>query len=1049
MKLRGILKDRSPDKRGVSPVVGFALLSMIVMLAVALLLITGVPFFDAIEDKTSEERAKMYMTETDHTLSTVATTDDVRSIPVPPDADASIVDDGEMTVSWYNESTDKPFENGCVAPVNTSGELNALKYDLEDGTEIVHQAGGIWKHTDSSSTVISEPNIAYTNSSGEKTGSLRLQVMQFEKGNIGDSGLAAKANWDKTAALTEEIEKKGSCNGENIAFRIEDTTYQDAWYDYLEDALGANEYDEVEIARIGSDTVHVEIEGIRRTDGPVSIIVKEDRGIRAPNGDPIEPPVIDGSQLFRVATVIENVGDTTEEQQITATILDDGTEVTSDTESVKLSPGGTENLGRTAGGDFVQFEPGNFKHKLTYGETYSYTVATEDDELDDPGSFYYGKKGTEFRIVDPADGTIDPDVEDGNATIDLEVQNVGTENTTGEDITLEFDDLEFEDTQNLDLNYGASGTVKWEINKSTLPQGNNGFTVTVDGDEIANGTVVGTASGDGGAFVVVEDEGAGNDQIVEDDGTPFEVRAGVMSTYPSDNVTQDVTLMIPDAGIEIDEPTTLDSGESETVGFNVNPDDYAFEHGRVYEYDVQAEESSLNETGTFYFGHQRTEFELSNGNATVGDKEITITADLHNTGVDDGEQNVTLDLDLRDPPEDLKKDPYAEPIDAGIVNRSFGENDTVELPINQSVLVDGTYDATIETDDDKLEVTFNVTAGVDPGRVELEDIEDANVSVEVLASQVSGDGSMWVRDGWGWDIVPVHHLAPMTLEVVADGKTAHTFENPHGGNNINTGPTWQDNSDDSYTYEFTVKDETELTLRNTRYSICREETTDPSTLTHYDGPTDRAFTWCDDVPGAPGSITFGPIDASQDANLQNVRVRSAENNTIPALPAGEEQQLSATEVLEQRGLVEEGGNELDLGPGEFVFLFENTESTSEDDIDALWDEATAAYEENPDDTHDPNFNDLIVYVEVERAGVNPGKPSITIVPGDGNEADIDPGEGDEAGTPADPELNIDGEVDESDSPDIGAGDSDPDTTGTGTMTNDTNINIGSDNVILG
>lgn len=1034
---------------------------MIVMLAVALLLITGVPFFDAIEDKTSEERAKMYMTETDHTLSTVATTDDVRSIPVPPDADASIVDDGEMTVSWYNESTDKPFENGCVAPVNTSGELNALKYDLEDGTKIVHQAGGIWKYTDSSSTVISEPNIAYTNASSEKTGSLRLQVMQFEKGDIGNSGLAAKANWNKTAALTEEIEKKGSCNGENIAFRIEDTTYQDAWYDYLEDALGADKYDEVEVDSVNDDTVEVKIKGIRQTDESVSFVVNKDKGITRPGWKEYDrrfAPFPDkggkNNKPFSIRVDVKNVGESEDTQEITASIWDENLE--KELLETEYDSGGgltlSENENKTIDHPELKFEHSKYKDKLSHGNVYKYIVKTEDDELDEPGSFYVGKKGTHLNLTND---DIETSEEDDNMTISADVRNVGIENATSADITLEFDDLNITDTRTLDVDYGATGTVEWTVNKTALPVGEHDVTIDT-GDETASTTVVGESTGDGGTFVVVEDEGAGNDQIVEDDGTPFEVRAGVISTYSNNNVKRDVTLTIPDAGVEIGNRTILDSGESETVVFDVDPDNHSFEHGKVYEYDVQAEESSLNETGSFYFGHPGTEFELSNGNATVGDEEVTITADLHNTGVDDGEQNVSLDLDLRDPPEDLNEDNYTG-IDAGTINRSFGENDTVELPINKSVLVDSTYDATISTEDDELEVTFNVTAGVDPGRVGLSDVENATVDISVLSSQVSG-----IHRG-------DHKLGTMTLEVLTeqDGETntEHVFENPENGRNINTYPTWQDKSDRVYNTTIEIEEEATLTLASKSYGLpgqtagCEWKEEDRFIDTFFGPYPVGDHQWCEDFDTSSTDYLVDPVDATADKQEQNLRVRTAKNNDLPSLQPGNEEQESVNEILsdisdpaiDRDSLWEDG--ELDLNEDEFIFLFEMTTEcgmrdsscdADNNDIDALWESA-----QHQSVSGDPNFNDLIVYVEVERAGVNPGKPSITIVPGDGNEADIDPGEGDEAGTPADPELNIDGEVDESDSPDIGAGDSDSDTTGTGTMTNDTNINIGSDNVILG
>ncbi|AXR80212.1 DUF7289 family protein [Natrarchaeobaculum sulfurireducens] len=440
------------------------------------------------------------------------------------------------------------------------------------------------------------------------------------------------------------------------------------------------------------------------------------------------------------------------------------------------------------------------------------------------------------------------------------------------------------------------------------------------------------------------------------------------------------------------DPLSAEGTKNRTVSVTDAKDE--LDPGYTYEYTISTLDDAghkldtLDEPGSFYLGKPDTNFNLSNTDSTVDDDYVTITADLHNIGLEDGSQELDLDLEYE---EELEGDPYDD-IELEEITRSYGENGTIEVPINQSVLLDGEYEATIDTEDDEATTSFEVSAGVDPGRVGLGEIEDANVSVQVLGSQVSGDGTI----GGFPNPTPVHNLAPMSLDVVANDETEYSFTNPDGGSNLNTGPTWQDKSDDSFTYNFTIEDETELTLRNTRYSTCQSRTTDPAELSHYSGPTDRDFTWCTDTPW---NSVFGPIDASQDQNLQNVRVRSAEDNTIPALPSGTDQQLSATEVLEEAGLVEPGEDELDLGSGEFVFLFENTIDCSQvgcdqNDIDALWNDAIDAYEQNPTDTYDPNFNDLIVYVDVERAGVDPDTPSITIDPGAGDSVSEGPGESD-------------------------------------------------------
>ncbi|WP_455448958.1 DUF7289 family protein [Natrinema thermotolerans] len=557
--------------------------------------------------------------------------------------------------------------------------------------------------------------------------------------------------------------------------------------------------------------------------------------------------------------------------------------------------------------------------------------------------------------------------------------------------------------------------------------------VDVEHDETA-GTVEATITGvrdpiDKPTFVVADDRGlvgvgkgggtstlAHANRVPYADGgsPPFSVDATIENTenaVHSERVNvsiwdegQNTKLLSESEVIQIDGNQTkaLDEVRPKSA-FNFESKEYGsvLEAGETYTYVIETESGDKTDDppGTFYFGKDATSFDASSGNAAINGSEVTISSELQNVGVESGSQNVTLELDYQDDLPDGLADPYGE-LGGKQIHRSYGESAPAEFTLNGSKLIDGEYEATIRPEDGTSEtVTFDVTAGIDAGRVGLGNVEDANVTVDILGSQVSGSTGRYR-----------HQLSPLTLDVVTNGETEHSFTNPNGGTNINTGPTWQNKHDDSYSYEFTADEKTDLTLRNTRYAtytstgwgiprpVCDDRMTNPSTLPpDYTGPKNKYLVWCSDVPS---EAAFGPIDASENQNLQNVRVRSAENNTIPALPAGAPQQQSATEILQERNLIkDDDADKLDLDEGEFVFLFENTEdcknsNCNEDDIDALWDDAVDAYETSPTQTHDPDFNDLIVYVEVERAGVDPGKPGITIQPGSGDSTDVGSGNSD-------------------------------------------------------
>jgi hypothetical protein len=989
--------DRTEDQRAVSPLVGVVLLIGIVAIAALAVFVTGASMLDAFESDANAEQAQQVMTEMDHRIATVAATGKDQQLP----DEGTITNDGAINVTWYNAST-----GARCSPVQ--GKLRALEFEVNDRT-IAHQGGGIWQKTENGVTVVSEPQIKYNGNS------LRLQILQLEEGNFTGSETVAKANHSKATSLTRQINTaaSGCPDATDIEVEIE-SSYYEGWTRYLEDTVGASNV----TAYAGNETVEMKIQDVRNPASTPTVLIKSDDGLKNTVGS--NQRVEYGDPLKFQAT-LNNTGNKSVNPPMKVSIKGG---------AIIEAGSGAVPSGQTKQRSVIV---NSYSSTLKPGQTYEYTIESLDnsgtvvDTLESPGKFYLGKSGTHFNVTDSDVATTATG--DGNVTISTKVTNHGV--TKGnQTVTLEFEEYNVTASEELTLDYGANGTVSWTVNQSALPIGSNAFEIRTGGDT-ANGTVIGTATGGEEAFVVVEDKGVGDDQVLVD-GDPFSVDASVVSTYAS-NETRTVNLTIPKANVDRSKPVTLKGGEKETVSFSINPDTDDFEPGTVYDYNVVADGSGLSKTGSFYVGTPGTNFELSNENATVDDN-VTITADLKNTGVDSGSQTVTVDLEyLGDMPADLEdEDPYGRLFD-GDINRSFGESDAIELELNGSKLLDGEYEATIQTEDGSQTVNFVMEAGIDPGTVGVSGLENANVTVDVVGSQVSGGGTN-------------HFLAPMTLQVMTNGTEEYSFTNPSGGDNINTGPTWQDKSDGSYTYSFQPENNVSLTLRNTRYEICSAQTTSSSSLSQYTGPYSE-FQWCTDVSG---STTFGPIDATQGKNLQNVRVRSAENNSIPALPAGEEQQLSATEALEKRGLVK-NENELDLGPGEVVFLFENTADCGpgcdEDDIDALWDDAVGSYEANPDETADPNFNDLIVYVDVDRANVDPGKPSITIVPTGGDSTDVATGDGYDAGGVGEVAPSFEADTDEGSAPDVGTGDSNPDDAGS--VAGNTGIEIETDHIVIG
>jgi hypothetical protein len=133
------------------------------------------------------------------------------------------------------------------------------------------------------------------------------------------------------------------------------------------------------------------------------------------------------------------------------------------------------------------------------------------------------------------------------------------------------------------------------------------------------------------------------------------------------------------------------------------------------------------------------------------------------------------------------------------------------------------------------------------------------------------------------------------------------------------------------------------------------------------------------------------VDSRTETNPENVRSRDAVANTVPELRAGNPRQQSADELLGDR-FVERHENStgvLDLDQDEFVFLFEITDEPESDvTADEFFGQARAA-----DGPGDPNFNDLIVLVELgdtRAAGggaPRPLSPSVTTGAGESVESE--------------------------------------------------------------
>nr|WP_230198672.1 flagellin [Halopiger djelfimassiliensis] len=893
-----------------------------VLIGSALVFAAGSTMMDSLESQADREQVRLCADETDHRIGTVASTGKDQPLEFDdPDCQPDVAEEGSIELVWFNSSTESPPWTNDTRTV--SGELGALEFDLDDRT-IAHQGGGIWEFTGSETTVVSEPQISYDNESQ----SLRLNIMQLEEEALQGSDPIARADYSKATNLTEEIATAAarSPEGTDVAFRIE-SPYYEGWEQFLEGELG--EYADV-TTDPNAETVTVTIKDVRDPFDPATFIVVEDRGLFGPNGKSLDQRV-DKSSLFRVGGIIKNTGDRYDKQTVSVSIWDSSlsTEILSKDVDVGLDPGETENLGqKKKSGTAAQFQPGAFKHKLTPGETYKYKIETDKDDLNTPGTFYYGKKKPYFELS-KVSAVNASQSGDGNVTISGDVQQIGTKNTTDRAVDLELEYLDGETPSayksvapvSADGTYGVTTPVEWRMNASKMFNGRHKYTIDT-GDENVTGT--------------------------------FTVNTGVDSDDSEVYLEPGNTVNVSVLGTEISAETPTRRTRNGHLRDDIEDGEWRRDAGNGWDYNVK----------TGYRGEAR--WNDAGGWQSDGEMKCAATNWMYSCT-------------------------EYEFVDA---EKIWWDSDGGwDLQWTESRNGDWAWDGP-----------------GDWGEYQVYEKNWAPVTVDIVTRPVDEDGE------------PTGDRNVIKPDDWTNGE--YGSEGSSTRRNLNT----HDTREQIWDYSFTTDERVSLTLSSTLYGCGRNyETQNVDTYT--DGEYyDYHDTWSeyngngywehnDCLNTGRESLS---VDATTDSNGANVRVRDSENNLVPELRAGHQRQHSADEVLERAdrdlfgGELEDGTGYLDLKEGqEFVFMMELTEEAARGtDPDEFWEQA-----KETDSPGDPNFNDVIVLVEVDSIPADIEGP----VPVDGD------------GTPVD----------------VGAGDSDSDPDETSGANPDTGVDVDTDHIVIG
>ncbi|NGM69438.1 hypothetical protein G6M89_10545 [Natronolimnobius sp. AArcel1] len=538
----------------------------------------------------------------------------------------------------------------------------------------------------------------------------------------------------------------------------------------------------------------------------------------------------------------------------------------------------------------------------------------------------------------------------------------------------------------------------------------------IDNSETAiNVTIKNATETDPPEFLVAEDYGLSGDQYAEEnifvqspDGMTFEAD---IENKGDERQTQPVEVAIKEDGEEIVGPegldVSIDGGDSKTVGIDVT--EYTgtdLDFGNEYNYTISTDDDTTD-NGSIYYAKTEdphlnvtkpevNDADASDENSPVSadssSENVSLSADITNIGA----ENIT-DSDVRVGVQTLDDevenaygtDPYgledAEPVS---VDRTYGENGTVTWNVSREDLfeLEHKFTVTAVESDESATGYFDVSEAIEAGDTELFTPPNSEVDVSVIGTELGYTPQQvclepvgrfgCAEHGYQVDWIPAT-TSIYTQAVDEDGDPIDENEDPErrdgmewSGDNLNQ---WDDRLS-TFDHSFTTEDDERVSLmvQGTSYMECHdwqvggEETINGVTYQHRNCPS--------------GSEHNELVDLTADTQTEetNVRVLSEESNTMPELDPGNDVQLPANELLERDEVdidVSEnpdGSAELDLDENEFVFVFEVTHHPQQYNTGPELNDPEISADDYWQEAHersgDPNFNDVLVHVEIEPGG---------------------------------------------------------------------------------
>ncbi|MCL9813138.1 hypothetical protein AArcSt11_05660 [Natranaeroarchaeum aerophilus] len=496
-------------------------------------------------------------------------------------------------------------------------------------------------------------------------------------------------------------------------------------------------------------------------------------------------------------------------------------------------------------------------------------------------------------------------------------------------------------------------------------------------------------------------------------GDSLEVEVKVKNVGNTEGDT-DVDMTIADSASDRESINDLSPGDTETSHFTFKTQGNDTElrdvdginnkkHQNIDQYDeyeFEIETADDSGTGSFLFSYE-WEFLRIEDHSYDAESGV-VTADFTNIAGDSRDYDITFLLEGESEDGEVE---ISEERTLDDVSQLSWEESTYEMDINQSRLPYGEYEYTVDVSDTNFPSaqnnnsdesiasgTFELNAGdgvgTEPGEIVVN--EPTDVGVNLIGTEISAEGQDW----WGnwqkqWGAVTASAVVGDTrYRFMPDGSVEEiAYDDPHDTGpgeqmedfNLNTFGT----QENVYNFEESIE-EGSVSIEATywtcdNYQYVGSDQYENRGYDHYE---------CTDF-GEP--ITADVTDGDVDPDAGFIMTRDQTRNELPDIEEGFDRQRSVQEVFDDGTEdIELENGELQLGAQDFAFMMEVTMDQTElaDEYDhpngydgdysdtfnsddqtlanqAAWDIAQDYRHTAQSETGDPNFNDVIGYVEVD------------------------------------------------------------------------------------